>query len=425
SSGKDPYFLYAVSNAGSLIALIAYPVLLEPRIGVKAQSALWLGGYIALGALVAVAASIVWRTSPAFTPTHSGEKMSAPGWRTRLFWLAAAFVPSALMLAVTNHLLLNLASVPFLWILPLAVYLVTFMLAFGRRIYVSVDRISQIVPIVLLLFFPFVANSRAEVADLESAYSAMIEPFLVFKRTNLANQAMGLLAQVPKKEPASLQIAMAKLNMDSANLTRAEELLKDARAQLKPESPLTGEEEELSGLLYEALGNTDQAKLHYRNSVKAEPDRPQPLRKLAELAAKDQSWSEAGDWMEQYVATQPQQAGHFWAMLGDYRLGADQVEQGSKALQTSLQVDPYTYWAHYRMARLFEKNKDTENAIKEYEYIVRYDFDRDPDVYVKLATLYKAAGRKSDALRVLTKGHRIFAPNSAIYRLYHEVQESY
>ena len=126
--------------------------------------------------------------------------------------------------------------------------------------------------------------------------------------------------------------------------------------------------------------------------------------------------------MERYVATQPQQLGHFWAMLGDYRLAADQVQQGSQALDSALKADPYVYWAHYRMARLFEKNKDNEDAIKEYEFVVRYAFDRDPDVYVKLATLYKDAGRKNDVLRVLAKGHRIFATNSAIYRLYREVQ---
>jgi len=264
----------------------------------------------------------------------------------------------------------------------------------------------------------------AEIADLENAYSGMIEPFLVFKRTNLANQAMGLLAQAPKKEEASLQLAMAKLSMDAGNFQRAEEVLKKADQQLKPDSPLMGEKEELFGLLDEALGSTAEAKQHFMNSVKAEPMRPLPLRKLAELAAKDQSWSEAGDWMERYLTTEPQQLGHFWAMLGDYRLAAEQVEKGSLALQTSLHVDPYVYWAHYRMARVFEESKDNENAIKEYEFIVRYAFDRDPDIYVKLATLYKNAGRKKDAMRVLAKGHRILATNSAIYRLYREVQDS-
>jgi len=263
----------------------------------------------------------------------------------------------------------------------------------------------------------------AEVLDLEGAYSAMIEPFLISKRTNLANQAMGLLAQGSKKEPALLQIAIAKLNMDSGNFVRAEEALNQADKQVESESPLLGEKEEMYGLLSETLGDTNGAKQHFTNSTKADPMRPLPFRKLAELAAKDQSWKEAADWMERYVATQPQQLGYFRAMLGDYRLAADQVQQGTQALQAALNADPYLYWAHYRMARVFERNKDNEDAIKEYEFIVRYAFDRDPDVYVKLATLYKDAGRKNDALRVLVKGHRIFATNSAIYRLYREVRE--
>src|SRR5262249_41491364 len=157
-----------------------------------------------------------------------------------------------------------------------------------------------------------------------------------------------------------------------------------------------GEKEELLGLLYESLGKTDQAKLHFRRAVQADSMRPLPLLKLAQLLAKDQSWAEAGDWMERYVVTHPQQLGHFWAMLGDYRLAAEQVEQGGQALQNALHVDPYVYWAHYRLARVFEKNKDSDNAIKQYEFVVRYAFDRDPDIYVKLATLYKAAGRKQD-----------------------------
>jgi len=64
-----------------------------------------------------------------------------------------------------------------------------------------------------------------------------------------------------------------------------------------------------------------------------------------------------------------------------------------------------------------------ENATKEYEYLVRYAFDRDPDVYVKLGTIYKEAGRKRDALRVLSKGARILSTNPAIHRLYRAVRE--
>ena len=158
----------------------------------------------------------------------------------------------------------------------------------------------------------------------------MVEPLLVFKRTNLANQAMALLAQAPRKRKDRFSLAIAKLNMDSGNFVRAEEALKQAEAQSKPESPLTAEREELFGLLYEAWGSVDKAKQHFISSAMSDPSRPLPLRKLAELSAKDQSWKEAGDWMERYVATQPQQLAHFWAMLGDYRLAADQVEQGGR-----------------------------------------------------------------------------------------------
>jgi tetratricopeptide (TPR) repeat protein len=125
--------------------------------------------------------------------------------------------------------------------------------------------------------------------------------------------------------------------------------------------------------------------------------------------------------MEQFLETRPQQLGHYWAVLGDYHLAAEQVEPGSKALETALHVDPYVYWGHFRMARVFEKNKDAPSAIKQYEFLLRYAFDRDPDIYLNLATLYKDAGRKRDALRVLTKGRRILGTNPAIYRLYREV----
>jgi spermidine synthase len=264
----------------------------------------------------------------------------------------------------------------------------------------------------------------AEVADLEGAYAGMIEPFLVFHRGNLANQAMALLAQVPKKEEASLQLAIAKLNLDSGTFGRAEEALKQADAQIKPDSPIMSEKEELMGLLYESLGNTEEARRHFERSAKADPMRPLPLRKLAELAAKDQSWKEAAEWMERFIQTRPKQLGHHWAVLGDYRLAASQLEEGGQALETALHIDPYEYWAHFRMARAFETNKDTQGAIKQYEFLIRYAFDRDPDIYIKLATLYKEAGRKRDALRVLSKGRRILSTNRAIYRLYREVLET-
>jgi SAM-dependent methyltransferase len=162
TSARDPYFLYAISNAGSLLALLSYPVWIEPRWGVHLQSSGWAIGYGILLIFVITGGAILWshlQESPnSSAPTL--EAASQASWNNRLFWLAASFVPSALMLAVTNHMLLNLASVPFLWVMPLALYLITFMIAFARRFHLSERMLSAILPIILLVLFPLVAVAR-------------------------------------------------------------------------------------------------------------------------------------------------------------------------------------------------------------------------------------------------------------------------
>jgi spermidine synthase len=260
-----------------------------------------------------------------------------------------------------------------------------------------------------------------EIADPGRAYYAMIEPFLHFKRSNLANQSMALLAQAPRKEDASLQLAIAKLKLDSGDFDHAGDALREADSLVKPGSPLFAEKEELLGILNDSLGEPESEKQHFELAARADPGRPLPLRKLGEMAAKDQSWDEAANWTEQFLATKPPSPGHYWAVLGDYRLAAERRDPGIRALEMALEIDPYVYWGHYRMARVFEQKKDMENAAKEYEYLVRYAFDRDPDIYLKLGNIYKEAGRKRDALRVLAKGARILSTNPAIYRLYREV----
>ena len=156
AGSSDPYFLYSASNAGSLLALISYPFLIEPRIGVSAQTELWFVGYLGLFLLFALSSIALYRRRVSVT-AQSVRKSIDP--KTRLFWIAAAFVPSALMLAVTNHIGANVGSIPFLWLVPLAVYLSTFILAFARRFRVSAQRTSRLVPIVFLIVFPLVTVS--------------------------------------------------------------------------------------------------------------------------------------------------------------------------------------------------------------------------------------------------------------------------
>jgi hypothetical protein len=138
AGARDPYFLYAASNAGSLLGLLAYPFFIEPVLNLGSQSVVWLGGYLILSALTLACAVIVWGTSRAPKPATNEilGKLDRPEMLTtqlRLFWIALAFVPSSLLLSVTTILTSEVAPVPLLWVAPLSVYLVTYILAFTSR----------------------------------------------------------------------------------------------------------------------------------------------------------------------------------------------------------------------------------------------------------------------------------------------------
>lgn len=136
-SARDPYFLYAASNAGSLAALVAYPTLVEPLLGLSRQARVWTIGYGAFVLLLlacAVAARFALRAGHAATalPAPSASSGDSISWARRMRWCALAAVPSSLMLGVTTALTTDVAPVPLLWVAPLALYLVTFILAFGQ-----------------------------------------------------------------------------------------------------------------------------------------------------------------------------------------------------------------------------------------------------------------------------------------------------
>ena len=163
---RDPYLLYAASNAGSLLSLIIYPLFVEPRTGVAIQSRLWMGGYLVLVLMIAGCAALVHKYK---APLEHEAPPPKPAGKTRAYWLAAAFVPSALMLAVTNHISVNLASVPFLWVAPLGVYLFTFILAFSKSVETSNRQfriLSLLAPVVLLLLLPSVPDVSPPVPSL-------------------------------------------------------------------------------------------------------------------------------------------------------------------------------------------------------------------------------------------------------------------
>lgn len=146
SSARDPYFLYAASNLGSLLALFAYPLLLEPFMLLGRQSGLWTAGFIALiGLILTCGVLLLWtrrlRPDPADPAAPADAGFNAPehpsaapvSFRQRWRWCILAFVPSSLMLGVTTYLTTDIASIPLLWILPLSIYLLTFVLVFARN----------------------------------------------------------------------------------------------------------------------------------------------------------------------------------------------------------------------------------------------------------------------------------------------------
>jgi hypothetical protein len=133
-NGPDPYFLYASSNIGSFLALLSYPVLLEPMFTLRTQNLIWTSLYGLLILLIAGCGVLLLR-SPANVVVEQGDDADAPapGWALRARWIFLAAVPSGLLIAVTAHISTDVAAAPLLWVLPLSLYLLTWVLVFQSR----------------------------------------------------------------------------------------------------------------------------------------------------------------------------------------------------------------------------------------------------------------------------------------------------
>jgi hypothetical protein len=153
-SANDPYFLYAASNAGSLIGLLSYPLLLEPTFPLSMQSHLWSYGYVLFVSLTVLCGALVWQRKPRITTTEVSSKQVASGgdraWKSRLRWIALAFVPSSLMMGVTTALTTDVPAIPLFWVLPLAFYLLSFVLVFAKRPPISHVWLVRRLPLLIL-----------------------------------------------------------------------------------------------------------------------------------------------------------------------------------------------------------------------------------------------------------------------------------
>jgi hypothetical protein len=133
ADASDPYYLYGASNAGSLAALLAFPLFIEPALGANAQSITWSAGFAGLAVAIMACAYLVWRTGARMEVAPDTVAAPSAGWRVRAKWTLLGLLPSALLVAATTHISTDVASAPLLWVIPLALYLSAFIMAFSRR----------------------------------------------------------------------------------------------------------------------------------------------------------------------------------------------------------------------------------------------------------------------------------------------------
>ncbi len=163
SKAHDPYFLYAASNAGSFFGLLAYPFLIEPTLGLDSQREVWLSGF---GVFIVLSFGAILMTRKGakddphapppevLAPPEDTEQTQTPDqpitWPRRLRWVFYAFVPSSMLLGVTSHITMDIASFPLLWVLPLAVYLLTMIIAFAvdAEKFVAVIRRPMVISVI-------------------------------------------------------------------------------------------------------------------------------------------------------------------------------------------------------------------------------------------------------------------------------------
>lgn len=159
-AARDPYFLYAASNAGSLLGLLAYPLLVEPHLRLADQGRWWTAGYVLLIGAIAGCVYLLrgTRAVPPELRAAAGAYAPVPSRADKLWWLALSAVPSSLLLGVTAYIATDLASFPLLWIVPLTLYLLTFIAAFAGWPPVPAEGVYRILCLLVLPLAIFMAS---------------------------------------------------------------------------------------------------------------------------------------------------------------------------------------------------------------------------------------------------------------------------
>lgn len=161
----DPYFLYTASNIGSMLALAAYPVVIERWLNIPSQNSVWAAMYGLLMAAITLCAIYAWSSHDIRAPQQTSRPRAASlAWRQRALYVVLAFVPSSLLLGVTEQITSEIAAVPLLWVVPLLLYLATFVIVFSRQKAWLHDQVTRFQPwLVTLLVLVWVLNNHLSV----------------------------------------------------------------------------------------------------------------------------------------------------------------------------------------------------------------------------------------------------------------------
>ena len=197
----DPYHLYSASNAGSMVALLGYPFAIEPFLALKDQSRLMSVAFAGFAVLVVVCALTALRKkhpargaegTPAPAVVTTSEEVALPALRSvgreRLVWLLLAFAPSSLLLGATEFVTTDLASVPLLWVVPLALYLASFIVAFAKKQVVAQATASR----VLAFLAAVVGISKAAGINEPASLIVALHLGLLFVASVVCHRALAL-----------------------------------------------------------------------------------------------------------------------------------------------------------------------------------------------------------------------------------------
>ncbi len=162
--GNDPYFLYVASNIGSFVALIVYPVLLEPFLTLSQQRIYWSVGFTLLAICIAVLIKMTKRQEVPVVAQVQTTAIPSISLIQRLHWLFCAFLPVSLMLSVTTSITTDITPIPMFWLVPLGIYLLTFIISFSVKPLLSHENVLRCFPIFLITLVPVVTMGQSVLA---------------------------------------------------------------------------------------------------------------------------------------------------------------------------------------------------------------------------------------------------------------------